>query len=288
MRTSFERQVPGLIATVSSVCCTACSLWLPYDLPEEDCFTSADEDGDGFGRCVDLDCDGSCDETITNGICGDLRDNDGDGLTDILDPGCWRSSIQTCGSVEGTSLSAVATEDPQSWRGPVAAAPPDGVRRPLRSVIPGEPLVLFERLFGQLRGTRLALDVLLRTGASVEVALMAALEEQTRPPTFRVRLDGDGSVELEIAQAALVRRTDLDGVAFFAPGDWTRIELEIVEESGSGFAVVRVDGSEARRLPFDAFLVGTTSGYDLSLRSGWPPEASAPLFAGLEVERPSD
>ncbi len=55
--------------------------------PEEDCFTSGDEDGDGLADCADPDCAFAwpCSEGAN---CHDDVDNDGDGFVDCDDPDC--------------------------------------------------------------------------------------------------------------------------------------------------------------------------------------------------------
>lgn len=60
-----------------------------------------DEDQDGVFDCADMDCDGQCPEDTID-VCADERDQDGDGLTDFADPGCWPFAdvrIASCTSV---------------------------------------------------------------------------------------------------------------------------------------------------------------------------------------------
>jgi len=60
-------------------------------LPEEDCDSPGDEDGDGLADCDDPDCIGSCPEDCTNGV-----DDDGDGDTDCDDTDCVRECGEDC------------------------------------------------------------------------------------------------------------------------------------------------------------------------------------------------
>ena len=68
----------------------------------EDCFTSADDDGDGLANCLDVDCNGSPGYDSFNNLgfcqfgaetsCSDSMDNDGDGDIDCQDLNCANDS----------------------------------------------------------------------------------------------------------------------------------------------------------------------------------------------------
>ena len=61
-----------------------------------DCFDKKDNDGDGLIDLADPGCSNIFDDDETNVVtqpqCNDGRDNDGDGLIDLADPGCSNSS----------------------------------------------------------------------------------------------------------------------------------------------------------------------------------------------------
>ncbi len=89
-----------------------------------------DEDQDELFGCADPDCDGSCPEWGLE-ACADRRDQDGDGLVDFEDAGCWYLadvSVDSCTSVAAVDRTLDFDGTDESWahRGDVLRPDPTG------------------------------------------------------------------------------------------------------------------------------------------------------------------
>lgn len=205
-------------ASMTAACAQLTGVEPPRDF--EICDNARDDDGDGATDCEDILCAGQCIEGEGNPwelppnspgqlsvvqSCTDGVDQDGDGLMDEADPGCWGAGSRTgasCTSGAGLVRTWVGTVDTGALR-PLG---PDGRTDPYVAATAGTIGGTYgdAPISGRLSGLDMDFLAFIEPGEKMTLALRAISGEGTAnrnlDPRLAVVLDGArGSVELRLA-----------------------------------------------------------------------------------------